>query len=81
LDEPLLTEIANIGQGAYYRAVDNKTLEEIFARIDRYEKSEVKESRYKNTRDYYFYYLFWGIVFWLIWLFTKSTFLTNALED
>ena len=81
LDETLLKEVAKIGNGEYYRATNNEVLEQIFKRIDEYEKAEIKESRYQNTQDYYHHYLIWSIVFFLIWLGLKSSFMTNALED
>lgn len=81
MDETTLRKIADIGQGKYYRASNNGALKGIFATIDKYEKAEIKESRYKDTKDYYDIYLTWAIVFFIFWLITKGTFLTNALED
>ncbi len=81
LDETTLRKIANIGEGRFYRASSNSALKNIFATIDKYEKAEIKETRYKDTRDYYNIYLIWGMLFFLLWLSTKVTFLTNALED
>ena len=49
--------------------------------IDEYEKAEIKETRYKNTTDFYSIYLNWGIIFFLLYLLSKSTFISNILED
>lgn len=81
MDESTLREIAQIGQGQYFRAQSKDALENIFKRIDQYEKAQIKENRYRDTRDYYFIYLTYGIFCWLLWLLTKSTFMTNGLED
>ncbi len=81
LDETNLREIASIGNGNFYRVSDKKALETVFAEIDRLEKAEIKESRYKDTVDYYPIYLTWAIVFFLFWMFSKSTFLSNVLTD
>ncbi|MDX2190262.1 MAG: VWA domain-containing protein [Bacteroidota bacterium] len=81
LDETTLRKIAKIGEGRFYRASSNSALKNIFATIDKYEKAEIKENRYKDTKDYYEIYVTWGIVFFILWLLTKVTFLTNALED
>jgi len=81
LDETTLREIAQTATGAFYRASDKNALELIFQRINRLEKAEIKESRFRNTQDYYQVYLKWAILIFLIWLFLKSTFLANALED
>ncbi len=81
LDVSGLQEIAKIGEGEFYRAEDNAALENVFATIDQYEKAEIKETRYKDTKDFYNVYLTWGIIFMLLWLFTKSTFFSNILID
>jgi len=81
MDESTLREIAGIGGGKYYRAADNEGLKGIFSTIDKLEKSEYKEKRYKNTSDYYQVYLQWAILFFLVWMLLKSTFITNPIED
>ena len=81
LDETNLREIAKIGNGNFYRVSDKQALETVFAEIDRLEKAEIKESRYKDTTDYYVIYLKWAILFFLIWLLTKSSFMANVLTD
>lgn len=81
LDETTLRTIAEIGKGRFFRASDNEALQEVFEAIDQYEKVEIKESTYKNTTDFYNVYLMWAILFFLIWLLLKSTFISNALQD
>lgn len=81
LDETTLREIARLGNGDFFRASNNQTLEEIFKIIDRYEKAEIKETRFKDTTDYYSVYLRWAVLFFLIWLALKSTFMVNVLQD
>ncbi len=81
LDESTLREIASIGQGSFFRATNNKALENIFNTIDTYEKAEIKETSYKDTTDFYFIYLKWALVFFIVWLFSKSTFMSNVLQD
>lgn len=81
LDETTLREIARIGGGEFYRASDGNSLEQIFERIDTLEKAEILENRYKETADFYRIYLFWAMIFMLVWLGLKSTFLNNFLLD
>ncbi len=81
LDETTLRKIAEIGNGEFYRVSDNKALEQVFALIDQYEKAEIKETRYKDTTDFYSVYLKWATVFFLFWLILKSTFVSNILQD
>ncbi|HEY3402209.1 MAG TPA: hypothetical protein VGK59_02415, partial [Ohtaekwangia sp.] len=74
-------KMASIGGGEFFRATDNKALAQVFARIDQFEKAEIKETRFKDTTDYYFIYLRWALVFILLWLLLKSTFINNVLQD
>ncbi|GAB4328459.1 MAG: VWA domain-containing protein [Flammeovirgaceae bacterium] len=81
LDERQLRQIAEIGQGKFFRATDNEALAQIFSTIDKYEKAEIKENRFKDTKDFYPIYLTYSVIFFFIWILCKSTFLSNALED
>lgn len=81
LDETTLRDIARIGGGQFFRASDGNALEQIFDQINTMEKAEIKESRYKETVDFYRVYLFWGILFFLIWMALKSSFFNNFLLD
>jgi Ca-activated chloride channel family protein len=81
MDVTGLKNIAEIGEGKFYRATDNQALEEVFNIIDEYEKAEIQETRYKDTKDYYDVYLKWAIVFFLLWMLTKSTYISNVLVD
>jgi Ca-activated chloride channel homolog len=81
VDETTMRKIADIGGGQFFRATDNQALQQVFAKIDQYEKAEIKETRFKDTSDYYFIYLQWGVALFLLWLAFKSTFITNVLQD
>ena len=81
LDETTLRELAKIGKGKFFRASDNKALNEVFTQIDELEKSKIKETRYKDTQDYYDVYLAWAMVFFIGWVMIKGTFIGNILKD
>ena len=81
IDESTMRNIAKIGAGEFFRVTDNEALKNVFSRIDKYEKAEIQETRFKDTSDYYFIYLTWAVVFFLLWMLLKSTFLSNALQD
>jgi Ca-activated chloride channel family protein len=81
VDESTLRKIAEIGGGEFFRATDNQALSTVFGKIDKLEKAEIKETRYKDTSDYYFIYLQWAASFFLLWLLLKSTFVSNVLQD
>ena len=81
IDETTLKNIAKTADGAFFRATNNETLQEIFTKISKYETTEILETRNTQTRDFYQVYLAWAVVFWLIWLILKATFINNFLED
>jgi Ca-activated chloride channel family protein len=81
VDETTMRKIAEIGNGEFYRALDNRALERVFSQINQLEKAEIKETRFKDTADYYTTYLNWALVFFLAWLFTRLTFTSNVLQD
>ncbi len=81
VDESTMRKIAEIGSGEFFRATDNQALVQVFKKIDQYEKAEIKETRFKDTSDYYFIYLRWAILLFLIWLMLKSSFMSNVLQD
>lgn len=81
VDETTMRRIAEIGGGEFFRATDPEALASVFRQIDQYEKAEIKETRFRDTSDYYFIYLQWAMVFFLLWLLTKSTFMSNVLQD
>ena len=81
IDEKTLKMLAEKADGQYFRATDNDALSKIFSRINLLEKTIFKGQGIKDVSDYYYIYLNWSILFFLISLFLKFTFLGNILED
>ncbi len=53
IDEELLKEIANATGGNYFRATNNKKLEEIYSEINKLEKTEIEEFKFYNYQEKY----------------------------
>jgi Ca-activated chloride channel family protein len=53
IDEALLEDIAESTGGRYFRATDNEKLEEIYAEINKLEKTEVEEIKYYSYDEKY----------------------------
>lgn len=53
IDEELLKEIAEVTGGKYFRATNNKKLEEIYEEINKLEKTEIEEFKYYNYEEKY----------------------------
>ncbi len=81
LDETTLRKLAELGRGQFFRASNNEALASIFSEIDQLEKADIKENRYKDTKDFYQIYLYWALLCFTLWLISKNTFLANSLED
>ncbi|MBI2340526.1 MAG: VWA domain-containing protein [Deltaproteobacteria bacterium] len=61
-DEETLKEIALITGGKYFSAVNTEELEEIYATIDKLEKTEVKVKEYSEYFELYPWFLLAGLV-------------------
>jgi Ca-activated chloride channel homolog len=61
--EDTCREIARIGGGVFFRAVDTKTLREIFSQIDQFEKTDLEVQKYQNYQDIFGWLLGAGLCF------------------
>ena len=53
IDEEIMKEIARVTDGKYFRADNNKKLEEIYHEINKLEKTDVEEFKYYNYEEKY----------------------------
>ncbi len=53
IDENLLKEISKTTGGLYFRATDNRKLEEIYSEINKLEKTKIEEFKYYNYQEKY----------------------------
>ena len=61
--EDTCREIARIGGGVFFRAIDTKTLKEIFNQIDQFEKTDLEVQKYQNYQDIFGWLLAAGLCF------------------
>ena len=54
IDEQLLREIAKKTGGQYFRATDNQTLHNIYAQIDKMEKTKIEVSAYQRKAEKFY---------------------------
>lgn len=74
IDEPTMQEIANITQGKYFRATDNKSLENIFSEIDVLEKSKLKTKEIVNKPDLFFWFVLAGGLLFVMEMLLRLTY-------
>lgn len=73
LDEDTLRELAEITDGQYFNAQDTDSLADVYAEIDRLEKTEIEGSMYTDYREYYPLPLFSGLLCVLLELLLSTT--------
>ncbi|TYA74340.1 vWA domain-containing protein [Seonamhaeicola marinus] len=66
IDEELLKDIATATGGKYFRATNNKKLEEIYNEINKLEKTEIEEFKFYNYEEKYRFLVLLAGVFLLL---------------
>jgi Ca-activated chloride channel family protein len=75
IDEKLLTQIANETGGKYFRAKDNATLKDIYAEIDKLEKSRIEVTALRRFNEKFFPFAIAAIFFLVLeWILRFTTF-------
>jgi Ca-activated chloride channel family protein len=77
IDEGLLTEIANITGGKYFRATSNKKLEEIYKEIDAMEKSKIDVQQYSRKSEEFLPFAILGALFLIAGILLRTTIFRN----
>jgi Ca-activated chloride channel homolog len=62
IDEPMLTEMAEMTGGTYFRALDTEGLRNVYTEIDNLERTEIEEVIYIDNKDLYQQYMLPGIL-------------------
>jgi len=77
IDEKILTQIAQITGGLYYRATNNIALKEIYREIDQMEKTKMQVQEYSKKYEEYAFYAMIALSFFLLELLLRYTLLKN----
>jgi Ca-activated chloride channel family protein len=77
IDEEVLTQIAQMTGGKYFRATNNKTLEAIYSEIDKMEKTRVDVQEYTKRKEEYLIFAIIAIVALLAEIALRNTVLRN----
>jgi Ca-activated chloride channel family protein len=80
IDEEMLTKIANMTEGEYFRATDTKKLKEIYAQIDKLEKTKIEEVIYTDYQDLYPRFLLPGILLLVLSIVSDRFLFRKAIE-
>ena len=79
IDEKLLKEIAEGTGGKYFRATNNKKLEEIYAEINQLEKTEIEEFKYYNYEERFRPLVLWALALLVFEFLLRHTLLKSFI--
>jgi len=77
IDEKILTQIAQLTGGLYFRATNNKALKEIYQEIDQMEKSKMSVQEYSKKYEKYAFFAMIALSCFLLELLLRYTLLKN----
>jgi len=75
LDEKVLTQVAEMTGGKYYRATDNRKLKAIYKEIDQLERTKIEVMAYKRYSELYGGWLIAGLIAFLLEILLTNTLL------
>lgn len=75
IDEALLREIAEMTNGAYFRATSAESLQQIYSQIDELEKSQIDVTVIKRYSEAFHPFVFWGLLLLLAEVLLRFTLL------
>jgi Ca-activated chloride channel family protein len=78
IDEEMLRKVAEVTDGAYFRATDADALRQVFARIDKLEKSEYTGRRERLYQELCGRYLGWALILLTVQILLGATWLRKA---
>ena len=73
IDEKLLTTIANSTGGKYFRATNNKKLDEIYQEIDKLERSKIEVTEFRRLHEEYYPLVAWALALLLLEFLLRKT--------
>jgi len=72
IDEQTLTQIAKSTGGKYFRATNNKRLNDIYAEIDKMEKTRVEITSYRQAKELFYPWALAGVLFLVFELISRN---------
>lgn len=79
IDEPLMKKIAQTTEGKYFRATNNKKLEEIYEEINKMETTEIEEFKYTKVEEKFRILALIGVFLLLLEFLLKHSIFRNEI--
>jgi len=77
IDEPVLKEIADVTGGKYFRATDNKKLQQIYKEIDKLEKSKIDVKEYSKKKEEFLFFALLACGLFILEILLRNTVLKS----
>jgi Ca-activated chloride channel family protein len=79
IDEPMLKHIAEMTKGEYFRATSNQKLKEIYAQIDKLEKTKIDVKKYARKHEEYRSLAIAALILAVLEIILRNTFLRTIM--
>ena len=73
IDEKLLTQMANMTGGKYFRANNNKKLDEVYQEIDKLERSKIEGTEFRRLHEEFYPLVAWALALLLLEFLLRKT--------
>ncbi len=73
IDEKLLTQMANMTGGKYFRANNNKKLDEVYQEIDKLERSKIEVTEFRRLHEEFYPLVAWALALLLLEFLLRKT--------
>lgn len=81
IDEESLEKIAELTDGAYFRATDNEKLKAIYSKIDLMEKTVIEETQYEKKHEQFLVLALIALALLFVEMIIRKLFLKSAIAD
>jgi Ca-activated chloride channel family protein len=79
IDEPMLKHIAEMTKGEYFRATSNQKLKDIYAQIDKMEKTKIDVKKYARKHEEYRSLAIAALILVVLEILLRNTFLKTII--
>ncbi len=79
IDEPMLKQIAAMTRGEYFRATNNHKLKEIYAQIDKLEKTKIDVKKYARKHEEYRQFAIAALILLVLEILLRNTVLRTIM--
>jgi Ca-activated chloride channel homolog len=79
IDEPMLKQISAMTQGEYFRATSNQKLKEIYAQIDKMEKTKIDVKKYSRKHEEYRHFAIAALILAIMEILLSKTVLRTIM--